>query len=111
MNNNIICDDGPDDKAWCDPPCDALLIERKDGSMICSYCAREYLPKSVNKHHRTLEPIENPYDTDGPILVSMNEYGSYTKKSKPSVFDREDRFMASKSGFSWTDIEDLGPEE
>jgi hypothetical protein len=108
---NIVCDDGPDEKAWCDPPCDALLIERKDGSMICSYCAREYLPKSVNKHHRTLEPIENPYDTDGPILVSMNEYGSYVKKKKETILDKEEKaFVAAGKGRSIIDVEEWLPE-
>lgn len=95
-----------DDNAYCNPPCDALLIERRDGSMICSFCGKEYLPGSVKKHRRNLGPID---DGNNPLLVSMPEYGSNTKKKKPSVFDREDRYM-TRSGFSWTDIEDLTPE-
>jgi hypothetical protein len=107
MNSSSIVFSDDEDRSWCNPPCDALLIERRDGSMICSYCAREYLPNSVKKHKRDLQPIEGGYEHGDLPLVTMTEYGSYKKPKKPSVFDREDRHMASRSGFSWTDVEDL----
>jgi hypothetical protein len=106
----IICDDGPDDKSWCDPPCDALLIERKDRSHICSYCGREYLPGAVNKHKRHLEPIECPYDDSDIPLVSLREYGQPQRK-KQSILDKEDRaFVAGKPGRSITNVEEYFPE-
>src|SRR5690242_20153796 len=103
--STVFTDD--EDKSFCDK-CDYILIPRKDGSMICSYCEKEYLPDSVKKHRRSLGPRD---DANGdPIVVPMTEYGSYAKKKKPTVFDREDRMMASKSGFSWTNHEDYWPE-
>jgi hypothetical protein len=107
MNSIVFFDE--DDNAYCNSPCDALLIPRKDGSMICSYCNREYLPNSVKRHKRHLGPVDDA--REDPILVPMTEYGSYAKKKKPSVFDREDRMMASKSGFSWVEHEDFGTED
>src|SRR5690349_788011 len=62
MNNNIVCDDGPD-KAWCDQyGCGGELQELKDGTMICLACGYAYLPNSVTKHKRNLQPIESQYD-------------------------------------------------
>jgi uncharacterized Zn finger protein (UPF0148 family) len=105
MNNAIIYDDADDERSWCNSPCNALLYERKDGSMICSYCGREYLPGSVKKHKRDLQPSESVNDS-GPEIVPMTSYGSYAKQKKPSVFDREDRLFESKSGRHFTDHED-----
>ena len=31
------------------------------------------------------------------------------KKEKSSVFDKEDKHMASRSGFNWIEHEDYGP--
>jgi hypothetical protein len=111
MSFIIYSGDDDEEAVWCDPPCDARLIERKDGSMICSYCCREYLPNSVNKHKRKLEPTDGRYYDNNPELIPLTDYGSYTKKKKPSVFDAEDRHIsASRSGFSWTSHEDYGAE-
>jgi hypothetical protein len=86
---NIIYDDGPD-KAWCDPPCDALLHERKDGSMICTGCCREYLPGSVNKRKLALEPLESPYDDAEMPVVMMSDY-TQPQRKKPTILDKEER--------------------
>jgi hypothetical protein len=111
MSFIIYSGDDDEEAVWCDPPCDARLIERKDGSMICSYCCREYLPNSVNKHKKTLEPVEGRHYDSNPELIAMPGYGSYAKKKKPSVFDREDKHIASKkSGFSWMEHTDY-PED
>jgi len=106
-NNNSIVFSDEEDRSWCNSPCDALLIERKDSSMICSYCGREYLPGSVKKHKRDLQPIEGGYGRDDDLpLVSITGYTDM-KPKKTSVFDKEDKLMAARSGFSWTDVEDL----
>jgi hypothetical protein len=98
-----------DDRSYCDD-CSYLLIERKDGSRVCSNsdCGRQYPAGSLSHHKRDLQPLESRYD-DGPLVVPMKEYGSYKKPKKPSVFDREDKHMASRSGFSWIDHEDIEP--
>jgi len=109
---NIVCDDGPDEAAWCED-CDARLFERRDGSMICSNgdCGRQYPAGSTTKHRRSLQPIENPYDTDGPILVSMTEYTNTNRKKKtPSVFDKEDKLFESKPGRHFIEHYDYDPE-
>ena len=108
----IVFDGDESEHSYCDAPCDARLFQRRDGSMICSYCSRVYPAGSINKHKRSLEPIEDPYDNSadsGPLLISMTEYTN-KKKKKPSVFDKEDKLMASRSGFSWIEHEDYGPE-
>jgi hypothetical protein len=105
---NIVCDDGPDEAAWCED-CDARLFERRDGSMICSNgdCGRQYPAGSTTKHKRNLQPIENPFDTDGPILVSMTEYGSYKKKKKETILDKEEKaWVAGGSGRTIIDIQE-----
>jgi uncharacterized Zn finger protein (UPF0148 family) len=108
MPSAIIFDDDSGD-VYCDSPCDALLIERKDGSMICSYCGKEYLPQSVKNHKRHLGPIESPYDDSDVPLVSLSDYANPQRK-KPSVFDKEDKlFEASKSGRYFTEHEDYFP--
>src|SRR5689334_12687564 len=106
--SSIVFTYDDDDKSYCDETdCGYLLIERKDGSRICSNpdCSREYMPDSVNKHKRDLQPIESQYD-DGQLLVPMKEYGSYKKPKKPTIWDKEDKMMASRSGFSWIVYED-----
>ncbi len=109
MPSAIICDDVPDD-VYCDPPCDALLIERKDGSMICSYCGKEYLANAVKKHKRHLGPIESPYDDSEVPLVSLSDYANPQRK-KPSILDKEDRaFVAGKPGRCITDVQEWFPE-
>jgi len=110
---NIVCDDGPDEASWCDS-CDARLFERRDGSMICSNgdCGRQYPAGSVNKHKRGLEPIKNPNDNSangGPLLISMTDYTN-KKKKMPSIFDKEDKLLESRSGFYWIEHEDYWPE-
>jgi hypothetical protein len=100
-----------DDNSYCDEKdCGYILIERKDGSKICSNpdCRREYLPDSVNKHKRSLQPI----DSDEPIIVPMTEYGSYKKKKKPSILDKEDKAWVSQgSGRSIIAVDEYWPEE
>jgi hypothetical protein len=106
---SIVCDDD-DEKSYCNSPCDALLIERRDGSMICSYCGREYLPDSVKKYKDQLQPNKSRYDRDGPLLVSMTSYTEKQKK-KPSVFDREDKaWLAQGKGRSIIAEEEYYPE-
>lgn len=106
--NIVFEDDG--DKAWCNSPCDALLIERKDGSHICSYCGREYLPNAVNKHKRRLGPVEDPYDSEGPELISLTGYAQPGRK-KPTILDKEDKaFVSGKSGMSITSVDEWLPE-
>ena len=41
--------------------CDALLFEKRDGSMICSngYCAKTYSAESVKKHRTKLGPMNS----------------------------------------------------
>ncbi len=110
---NVIVFDGSDDDdiAWCDPQCDARLYERKDGSRICSYCGREYLPDSVNKHKRKLSPDKNRYETDGPELISLSGYAEPQKKKKQTVLDKEDKlWLAQGKGRSIIDSEDFYPE-
>ena len=108
----VFTGDDEDDISWCDPPCDARLYERKDGSKICSYCGREYLPDSINKHKRKLGPSKGRYSDDGPILEPMTEYGQTPNKRKGIVLDREEKAMAQKkSGFHWTEIEQWPPEK
>jgi hypothetical protein len=108
----IVFTEEDDENAWCDD-CDALLIPRKDESMICSnpQCGRQYLPDSINKHKRRLRPDKSRYDNnDGPELVPLTGYGSYAKQKKPTVFDREDRAFESKSGRYFTSEETWLPE-
>jgi uncharacterized Zn finger protein (UPF0148 family) len=103
---SIIFSDA-DDEAWCDD-CDARLIERKDGSSICSNCSRVYTPDSVQKHHMELQPEKNPYSNEGPELVSITGYTEQQQKKKPSVFDKEDKFIESKkTGFKFIESEDI----
>jgi hypothetical protein len=110
MPSAIIFSDDDDDKAWCNPPCDALLIERKDGSMICSYCGREYLPQAVKKHKRHLGPIESPYDDSEVPLVSLSDYSNPQRK-KQSILDKEDKIWVSQgSGRSITSEDEWFPE-
>ena len=105
----IVFSDDDDDNSWCGD-CDALLYERKDGSMICSnpQCGRNYLPSEVKKHKRHLGPVESPYDDSDVPLVSLSDYANPQRK-KPSVFDREDRLFESKSGRYFTEHEDYFP--
>jgi hypothetical protein len=110
-NMSIVCSDDDDEKSWCNSPCDALLIERRDGSMICSCCGREYLPDSVKKYKDQLQPNKSRYDRDGPLVVSMPSYADGKKKKKPSVFDREDRaWLAQGKGRSIIAEEEYLPE-
>lgn len=70
------------------------------------------MPDSVNKHKRDLQPIESRYD-DGPLVVPMKEYGSYTKKKKATVLDKEEKaFVAAGrgAGRSIIDVEEWLPE-
>ena len=109
---SIVFDGDESEHAYCDSPCDALLYQRKDGSMICSYCSRVYPAGSVNKHKRGLEPIKNPNDNSangGPLLISMTDYTN-KKKKMPSIFDKEDKLLESRSGFYWIEHEDYWPE-
>ena len=109
MRNESTVFDDDDDKSWCDS-CDALLIERRDGSMICSYCGREYLPNAVKKHKRHLGPIENPYDDGEVPLVSLSDYTNPQRKPS-TILDKEDRaFVAGKPGRSITNVEEWFPE-
>jgi hypothetical protein len=116
-NNNdafIFSDDDKDENSWCDScdSCDAKLIERRDGSMVCSNsdCGREYLLKSVNRYKRELQPVESPYDTDGPEIVPMTDYAAIIQPKKESVLDKEDRHWVSKgSGRSITDVDEWFP--
>lgn len=111
-NNAIVFDDGEGEgRSWCNSPCDALLYERKDGSMICSYCGREYLPDSVKKHKMGLQPSKNPYDNTGPELIPLTGYGRPNKK-KPQITEYEDiYFVSRKSGMSITKSEEWLPAE
>ena len=110
--SSIVFTYDDDDKSYCDETdCGYLLIERKDGSRICSNpdCRREYLPNAVNKHKRDLQPI----DHDEPIVVPMKDYGSYTKKKKQTVLDKEEKaFVAAGrgAGRSIIDIDEYWPE-
>lgn len=107
---SIVFDGYEDEKKWCDPPCDALLIERKDGSHLCSYCGREYLPDSVNKHKSKLRPDKSAYENDGPELITLDDYTTPRKK-KPTQGDIEDRaFTSKKSGLSITSYEEYLPD-
>jgi hypothetical protein len=105
----VFTGDDDEEKKYCDS-CDYLLIEKRDGSSICSNCSREYLPDSINKHKRKLGPSKSRYNDDGPILEPMTEYGQPRKKNE-TLPDKEERMMASKkSGFYWTDIQQWPPE-
>jgi hypothetical protein len=109
-NNNIVFSDDDDEATYCDS-CDALLAQRRDESMVCTNpeCGRTYLPDSVQKHRSVFAPEKGYHSLDarqGPELVGMSQYGAETKKKKPSVFDREDRMMEARSGFSWIEHED-----
>ena len=102
---SIIFSDDEDDKSYCSPPCDALLIERKDGSSICSYCGREYRADSVKKHKREFGPDK---ETSQPEVVPLEAYHNPEKSKKPkSPIDREDEKMYKRPGFSWTSKEDI----
>ena len=107
----VFTGDDDEEKKYCDS-CDYLLIEKRDGSSICSNCGREYLPDSINKHKRKLGPSKSRYSDDGPILEPMTEYGQTPNKRKGIVLDREEKAMAQKkSGFHWTEIEQWPPEK
>jgi uncharacterized Zn finger protein (UPF0148 family) len=110
----IVFDGDNEEHSWCDL-CDARLFQRKDGSMICSNsdCCKVYPAGSINKHKRSLEPIEDPYDNSpdsGPLLISMTEYTN-KKRKKPTVWDKEDKIFEGKSGRYFTTHEDWPPEE
>ena len=112
-NNAIVFSDDDDEKSYCDD-CSYLLIERKDGSMRCSNpdCGRQYSPDSVNKHKRKLRPDKSPYDGSDVPLVSMTEYGSYAKKKKQTILDKEEKaFVAARPGRSIINVEEWLPEE
>jgi hypothetical protein len=116
MANAIIFDDDDTEKEWCNSPCDALLIKRRDGSRICSYCGREYLPNSVSKHKSTLGPNKTPQESesDGPLVVPLSGYGQYTPKKRNTnpTADKEDRLWLSQgSGRSIVSSEDYWPED
>jgi hypothetical protein len=53
-------------------------------------CGREYLYKTVNRHHRELQPVESPYDTE---IVPMTDYAAITQPKKESILDKEDRHI------------------
>ena len=108
--SSIIFSPDADDTAWCDS-CDARLIERKDGSSICSGCSRIYEPDSIQKHHMELQPEVKIYDDVGELpVVMMSEY-SQPQKKKPSITEHEDKmWIAGKSGRTITDAEEYLPE-
>jgi uncharacterized Zn finger protein (UPF0148 family) len=92
--------------------CDALLFERKDGSMICSngYCAKTYNANSVTKHHTKLGPVK---ETETPELVPLNLYANFNpqKQKQKNPIDYEDEKMFKpRAGFSITSKEDFFPE-
>jgi hypothetical protein len=102
--------DGDDDQSYCDPPCDALLYQRRDGSHICSVCCKEYRPTSVTKHRRKLGPSESPNDSEEPLFMHLTDYAMPQHK-QPSILDREDRkFVQQGSGRSITSYEEFYPE-
>jgi hypothetical protein len=84
--------------------CDALLFERRDGSMICSngYCAKTYSADSVKKHRTKLGPMK---ETESPEIVPLRDYANYNpRKAKPkNPIDYEDEKMFKpRAGFSIT---------
>jgi hypothetical protein len=92
--------------------CDALLFERKDGSMICSngYCAKTYNPGSVKKHHTKLGPVK---ETESSELVPLHLYANFNpqKQKQKNPIDYEDEKMFKpRPGFSITSKEDFFPE-
>lgn len=109
---SIVFDGDYDDKAWCDPPCDGLLVERKDESMLCTICGRTYLPGSVNKHKSDLAPAGGYYaNDDGPLLEPLVSYTTTPQKKKPTAGDKEDKMWLSQgSGRTLVDVEEWTPE-
>lgn len=104
---SIICSDDNDDKSYCNA-CGYILYEKANGSKVCSGCEKIYDEQDITKHKSELQPAVSKTSQQGPEVISMSEYGSYAKKKKASVFDREDRMMeANKSGFNFTSHEDI----
>jgi hypothetical protein len=94
--------------------CDALLFERRDGSMICSngYCAKTYNADSVTKHRTKLGPVKQNLN-EGPEIVPLNLYANFNpqKQKQKNVLDYEDEKMFKpRAGFSITSKEDFFPE-
>jgi hypothetical protein len=109
MPSIVFSDD--DGQSYCDW-CDALLYERKDGSMICSngVCCRVYSPQQITRHKRKLGPSESSTDSSEPLLMSLSDYATPQHK-QPSILDREDRkFVQQSSGRSITSYEEFYPE-
>ena len=69
------------------------------------------MPDSVNKHKRKLSPDKSRYSQEGPELVPMTEYGSYVKKKKPTILDKEEKaWVSGGSGRSIINVEEWLPE-
>jgi hypothetical protein len=106
-----VVSDADEDKSYCNT-CDALLYERKDGSMICSngYCAKTYNADSVTKHHTKLGPTK---EAEAPELVPLDLYAHFNpqKQKQKNPIDYEDEKMFKpRAGFSITSKEDFFPE-
>ena len=105
--SSIVFSDG-DDAAYCDL-CDARLIERKDGSMMCSFCNHVYNPDQITKHRMDLQPEKSKGNQDGPELVNITDFTA--QKKGPTQVDIEDKmFVKRKSGMSITSFEEYFPE-
>ena len=105
---SIICSDD-DEKSYCDD-CDYLLIERKDGSSICSNCQRIYSQDNVTKHKSKLVPEIDPYRNEGPELVSITGYAD-PKKKKPTIGDIEDQhWVRQGKGRKILEVDEWVPE-
>ena len=113
MPNNAIVFSDDDEKSYCDD-CSYLLIERKNGSTIYSNpdCRREYLPDSINKHKRKLQPDKSRYSEEGPELISLTGYGQPSKKKKETMLDKEEKaWVSSGPGRSIIDVQEWLPED
>ena len=114
-NNNNIVFIPDDEQAYCDPPCDALLIERADETKICSVCAKVYEVNTVQKHHNKLTP-EAGYDSmiekgNGSPIENITHYTDMMggkKKVEVTAFEDE-ALKRKKSGFTIVDSEEILP--
>jgi uncharacterized Zn finger protein (UPF0148 family) len=107
----IICS-GNDDIAYCEKD-GTRLIERKDGTAICSTCEKTYnLETGIAKHLMDLQPeINKQYSSNAePDFIRLDKYAEAGSKKKQEVTAYEDVYWAArKSGLHITDSEEFLP--
>jgi hypothetical protein len=110
-NSKAVIFTDEENNSYCNL-CDALLFEKRDGSMVCSngYCAKTYSADTVTKHRSKLGPVKE--SGTSPEIVPLEVYHNPQKQKQKNILDSEDEKWSffKRAGVSITSKEDFFPE-